>query len=199
MQYAFKYWLGMTSTVVIIAAIMWKVCGSCWASSAGAPGKPPCMPCCACSAHAPPTAPLLPPPLRHHTHTPQHPSTLSCFPPSRAAPAPQAVPDGPGPLQDAYQQGDFFLVWQPIYASITVAICLQDTVSGWLVVCVCGWWWWWWWGRCPVAVSLTALVAVAPLPPTHPPTHPAKTNQQVALLCRFRWRPACSVACCAPR
>lgn len=73
----------------------------------------------------------------------------------------QAVPDGPGPVQDAYQQGDFFVVWQPIYgegrhrqphwvapcsypllpshfpspfplplptASITVAICLQDTV-----------------------------------------------------------------------
>jgi hypothetical protein len=41
----------------------------------------------------------------------------------------QAIPDGTSPLQDAYQQGNFFLVWQPIYASITVAICLQDTVG----------------------------------------------------------------------
>ena len=24
-QYAFKYWLGMTGTVVVITAIMWKV------------------------------------------------------------------------------------------------------------------------------------------------------------------------------
>lgn len=41
----------------------------------------------------------------------------------------RAVPEGEGPLQDAYQQVDFFLTWQPIYASITVAICLQDTVG----------------------------------------------------------------------
>lgn len=41
----------------------------------------------------------------------------------------KAVPDGENPLVDAKQQGDFFVVWQPIYASITIAICLQDTVE----------------------------------------------------------------------
>jgi hypothetical protein len=61
------------------------------------------------------------------------PSVLKCgapaWPPSNVPAASlQAVPDGPGPLQDAFQQADFFVVWQPIYASITVAICLQDTV-----------------------------------------------------------------------
>lgn len=48
----------------------------------------------------------------------------------------QAIPAGPGPIQDAADQLRFFGTWQPIYASITVAICLQDTVraqlAGWL-------------------------------------------------------------------
>ena len=130
----------------------------------------------------------------------------------------QAIPTGPGPLQDANDQINFFLIWQPIYASITVSICLQDTVrtsrraaaavGGAAAVAACPprlassqaaaarW------GCCmpgqlahqpvPAAPTCTRCAPLPPTPTPHPPTPHTLTSDPA------RWRPPCSAASCAP-
>lgn len=103
-HFALKYWLAMTGTVIAIQAIMWKV-KRLNAAASVCPRRLLTGPSCCCLWIDRPCAPPCP--------------SAFC----------QAIPDGAGPLQDAQDQINFFLKAQPIYASITVAICLQDTVS----------------------------------------------------------------------